>query len=117
MHFFAWLFGRKERPVAAPVPPKREPAVVEEPKPAPAAVVEAPAAPKPPARPPEVENLARWQASGQARAWVEARGGNWDHAAWLGLLDDLQRSSFWPMQPEAIGAVLEEYKRGWFNRK
>jgi hypothetical protein len=122
MHFFAWLFGRKESPVPAPVPPKREPAVAtEKPKPAPAvaapAVVEPPPAPKPPALPPEVENLTRWQASGQARAWVDARRGQWDHAAWLVLLDDLQRSPFWPMKPEAIGAVLEEHKREWVGRK
>ncbi len=65
----------------------------------------------------EVENLARWQASGRPRAWVEARRGNWDHAAWLGLLDDLRRSPFWPMQPDSVGAVLEEYKSEWFQRR
>jgi hypothetical protein len=120
MHFFAWLFGKQERSVAAPAPApqkKQEPAAPGgESKPT-APVAEKPAPPRPPAQPPEVENLARWRASGQARAWVEARRGQWDHAAWLGLLGELQRSSFWPMRPEAIGAVLEEHKREWQQRK
>jgi hypothetical protein len=119
MHFFAWLFGKQERSVAAPAPApqkKQEPAAPGgESKPA-APVAEKPA-PRPAAQPPEVENLARWRASGQARAWVEARRGQWDHAAWLGLLGELQRSSFWPMRPEAIGAVLEEHKREWQQHK
>ena len=28
---------------------------------------------------------------GQARAWVAARQGRWDHAQWLALLDELRR--------------------------
>jgi hypothetical protein len=118
MHFFAWLFGKQERSVAVPpsAPPKQEPVAADrEPKP-PAPGADKPAAPEPAVLPPEVENLTRWKASGQARAWVESRRGQWDHAAWLGLLAELQRSPFWPMQPDAVGAVLEEHKREWLRR-
>ena len=56
-----------------------------------------------------------WQAAG-ARGWVEAHGGEWNHDDWLALLDDLRRSPFWPMDPEAVGLVLEEEKRRWGQR-
>ncbi len=121
MHFFAWLFGRKERPAAPPAPPKPESAIAVQEVP-PAAVPEPPkrepaaSPPRQPALPPEVENLARWKASGQARAWVEAHRGVWNHNDWLALLDELRRSSFWPMQPDAVGAVLEEHKQEWLQR-
>jgi nucleoid DNA-binding protein len=59
----------------------------------------------------ETENLKRWQESGQARAWVEARQGRWDHQQWLSLLEELQHSSFWPMRPAEVGMVLEEARR------
>ena len=75
-----------------------------------------PLCPKQPALPPDVENLARWKTSGQARAWVEARRGKWNHDDWLALLDELKRSPFWPMQPDAVGAVLEEHKHEWLRR-
>jgi hypothetical protein len=60
-------------------------------------------------------NLRRWEWSGQARAWVASRGGRWDHADWLALLDELARSPFWPLDPDAVGEVLEEIKREWTN--
>ena len=66
--------------------------------------------------PPEAENLRRWRESGQARAWVEARRGRWDHDAWLTLLEELKRSPFWPMHPDAVGQVLEETQREWLMR-
>ena len=66
--------------------------------------------------PPEAENLRRWRESGQARSWVQARRGSWGHADWLALLDDLRRSPFWPMDPAAVGLVLEEEKRRWGQR-
>jgi hypothetical protein len=97
--------------VPPPEPPKREPAAVVHDRPVPP-----PAAPKQPALPPAVENLARWKASGQARAWVEARRGKWNHGDWLALLADLGRSPFWPMEPDAIGLVLEEYKQELLRR-
>lgn len=64
----------------------------------------------------EAENLRRWRESGQARAWVESRQGQWGHAEWLALLEDLKRSPFWPMQPAAVGLVLEDEKRQWLQR-
>lgn len=59
----------------------------------------------------EVENLRKWRASGQARAWVATHQGQWNHDDWLGLLEELKRSPFWPMHPDAVGQVLEETKR------
>lgn len=66
---------------------------------------------------PEAENLRRWRESGQPRAWVEARKGQWDHQEWLGLLETLQRSPYWPMRPTSLGQVLEEVKAGLGERK
>jgi hypothetical protein len=60
-------------------------------------------------------NLRRWERSGQARAWVEARGGRWDHADWLALLDDLRQSEFWPLEPAGVGEVLAEIQKEWRN--
>ena len=45
------------------------------------------------------------------RAWVEAHRGQWDHEDWLALLEDLKRSAFWPMEPDAVGQALEDAKR------
>jgi hypothetical protein len=52
-------------------------------------------------------NLHRWLASGGARRWVAARGGRWDHDDWVCLLAELEKSEFWPLDPEAIGKALE----------
>jgi hypothetical protein len=65
---------------------------------------------------PEAENLRRWRESGQPRAWVEARRGQWGHAEWLELLERLRRSVYWPMHPDEVGLVLEELKRDWLHR-
>jgi len=66
--------------------------------------------------PSEADNLKRWRESGQARAWVEAHKGQWGHQEWLALLEELQRSPFWPMHPDQIGIVLEDLKREWLQR-
>jgi hypothetical protein len=58
-------------------------------------------------------NLRRWERSGQARAWVEARQGQWGHDDWLALLEDLRRSEFWPLEPDAVGEVLGEIREEW----
>ena len=67
--------------------------------------------------PPETQNLRRWRESGRPRSWVEARNGHWGHEDWLGLLDTLRRSRFWPMQPEEVGRLLEETKQDWLRRQ
>jgi hypothetical protein len=104
MRFLAWLFGTKEREFGAarPGPRASAPAAVEKP----AATLN----PEGERRPPEADNLRRWQESGQARAWVEAHQGRWDHDDWLALLEELRRSPFWPLQQDAVGRVLEELK-------
>src|SRR5262249_31173221 len=60
-------------------------------------------------------NLRRWERSGQAREWVKARRGQWGHEDWLALLHDLARSAYWPLDPDAVGEVLEEMKPEWAN--
>jgi hypothetical protein len=60
-------------------------------------------------------NLRLWQQSGQPREWVEAREGKWSHDDWLALLESLQHSEYWPLSPEAVGATLEEVRKGWWN--
>jgi hypothetical protein len=60
-------------------------------------------------------NLVRWRGTGQAHTWVEARHGRWGEAEWHGLLDTLRASEFWPIEPDALGWMLEEIKREWIN--
>ncbi len=57
------------------------------------------------------ENLARWVASGTPGSWVAAHQSHWDHADWMALLGELRCSAYWPMVPNAVGAVLESLKR------
>ncbi len=47
---------------------------------------------------------------------MEARRGQWGHAEWLALLDELKRSPYWPLDPDSVGLVLEETKREWLKR-
>jgi hypothetical protein len=54
------------------------------------------------------ENVRRWQDSGAARLWAERFAGRGDHAARLTLLDALQKSEFWPMEPLALEKALQE---------
>ncbi len=98
MRFLTWLFGKKEPAAPAPHEPTADPR------------------PPQPESPSEADNLRRWRESGGPRAWVEARRGQWGHAEWLALLEELKRSPYWPMQPDAIGLALEEAKRAWLSR-
>jgi hypothetical protein len=63
------------------------------------------------------DNLRRWEESGQPRQWVESRCGVWDHRDWLILLANLRHSDYWPMEPDAVGAVLERMKQERANGK
>ncbi len=107
MRILRWLLGKQDQSIAA---------VNEAPPPDNPGKNEVMPAIEPPIPDPEADNLRRWRESGQAWAWVEAQGGRWDHDAWLALLDDLKRSSFWPMHPDAVGLALEEIRREWFKR-
>lgn len=60
------------------------------------------------------EHLRRWR-SGQARAWVEARRGRWDHVQWLALLGQLRRQGWVGLDPYEVGQVLERCKREYHN--
>jgi hypothetical protein len=59
----------------------------------------------------EVENLRRWELSGDPGRWVESRRGMWDHSDWLGLLNELQQSDYWPLPPNEVGALLDQVRR------
>jgi tetratricopeptide (TPR) repeat protein len=59
----------------------------------------------------EEDNLSRWKNSGGPKQWVEKHGYSWAHQDWLNLLEELRRSPYWPMNPDKIGAALEEIKR------
>lgn len=60
-------------------------------------------------------NFLRWQVSGHAQRWVELRHGSWDHAAWLSMLGGLQQTEFWPLEPSAVGRVVEGVRQEWWN--
>jgi len=57
------------------------------------------------------QNLLRWEQSGFPRKWMDDHRGQWNHTDWLNLLESLKRTEFWPMEPDAIGGVLENLKR------
>jgi hypothetical protein len=59
---------------------------------------------------PQAHNLRRWEQSGFPQKWVEDHRGQWNHSDWLALLEELKRTEFWPMEPNAIGNVLEAKK-------
>src|SRR5437764_1147553 len=61
------------------------------------------------------QNLIRWQLSGHARRWVEARHGQWDEHAWHALLEALRQSEFWPLDPAAVARVMDGHQREWWN--
>jgi hypothetical protein len=58
----------------------------------------------------ETQNLARWVNSGEPRRWVDAHQRQWNHNDWLALLVTLRTSNYWPMEPNAIGLVIESLK-------
>jgi hypothetical protein len=60
-------------------------------------------------------NFVRWQTSGHGRRWVAARRGQWDDRAWAGLLDELRRSAYWPLDVGAVERALAELKAEWWN--
>ena len=58
----------------------------------------------------QAQNLLRWEQSGYPREWVEQRHGLWAHSDWEVLLSTLKEGEFWPMEPEAIGILLEKLR-------
>jgi hypothetical protein len=65
----------------------------------------------------EQANLRRWRASGEPRRWVQSQNGQWNHELWLALLEQLRGSAYWPMEHDAIGALLEELKQEEMKRQ
>jgi hypothetical protein len=68
-----------------------------------------------PVAPEVVENLRRWEQSGEPRRWVEAREGKWAPDDWLALLRGLSRSDYWPVDRAAAEAVLSRLTAEWWN--
>src|SRR5206468_5576428 len=60
-------------------------------------------------------NLRRWRDSGLAGRWVAAHQGAWNHHDWLALLTSLELAGYWPIDPAALGQLLEEVRREWLN--
>ena len=60
------------------------------------------------------ESLLRFERE-QARAWVEARGGSWDHGQWLLLLGELRLAGWLDLDPESVGRILERKKVEYRN--
>ncbi len=46
---------------------------------------------------------------------MEEHQGQWNHQDWLALLDRVKQSSYWPLNPAEMGAVLEEVKDAWLK--
>ena len=63
-----------------------------------------------------MDNLQRWRQAA-ALAWVTERQGQWNHAQWLQLLDQLRQSEYWPMEEEQVGRALEEAKQQWLKQR
>ncbi|HVN98020.1 MAG TPA: ankyrin repeat domain-containing protein [Syntrophorhabdaceae bacterium] len=55
-------------------------------------------------------NLQRWQTSGAPKEWVEEHRYLWNHQNWLSLIEALRKSPYWPLDPDKVGAVLEEIR-------
>ena len=52
-------------------------------------------------------NVDRWEQSGEPDRWVECRGGAWGNGDESALLDELRRSSYWPVARDAVVRTLE----------
>src|SRR4051812_24071464 len=61
------------------------------------------------------ERVCRWKKSGEPGLWIESHQGRWGHEDWLSLLNGLQQTDFWPMEPTEVGTALEEEKTEQFN--
>jgi hypothetical protein len=59
----------------------------------------------------EAQNLLRWEESGSPRKWVEEHHHQWNDEDWQALLKALEDADFWPMEPDAVGMVLEGLKK------
>ena len=42
---------------------------------------------------------------------MDHRHGQWTHEDWEALLSTLERSEFWPLEPAAIGILLEKLRK------
>lgn len=65
----------------------------------------------------KLNNLRRWVRSGAARSWVDRHDANWNHADWLSLISELEKSNFWPLPLADVGASLESVRQKYLTEK
>ncbi len=63
------------------------------------------------------QNLQRWKSSGHPSQWVNHHQGQWTHQDWLGLLESLKRSQFWPMDEMAVDQELKLAQQEFFRKQ
>lgn len=62
-------------------------------------------------------NLQRWIQNGGPTQWVTARSGKWKDRDLESLLEDLEKTPFWPLDPDHVCNVLEDTTRQWEHGK
>lgn len=62
------------------------------------------------ARDTEINNLYFWRRSGVPFDWVMRHPGGWNHGDWLGLLEELKKTRYWPMNEAEVGRTLESLR-------
>ena len=55
--------------------------------------------------------LHRWDETDHAADWMAAHRDGWDHAEWLGLLEELRDSEYWPLPLDNLAALLHERRK------
>jgi hypothetical protein len=63
------------------------------------------------------ENLKKLAKSFFLSRWVGEHNGQWNHQDWLSLIAQLEKSEFWPLDPDQVGRLLETNKGSYLERK
>ncbi|MEZ4601227.1 MAG: hypothetical protein R2940_15665 [Syntrophotaleaceae bacterium] len=58
-----------------------------------------------------MDNLKRWQKSGEAEKWVQDHVAGWTHDEWQGLLDSLRQTDYWPMEESDLSEAIESLRK------
>jgi len=58
----------------------------------------------------KAKNLSAWEASGKATQWLFSTIGSWDEKDIKDLVEQLKRSSFWPIDPNLLAARLKQLR-------
>ncbi len=65
----------------------------------------------------EEMNLKKLAKSSVLMNFVKRSDGRWNHEQWLGLLDDLAKKGYKPIDSNQIGLMLEEKKEIYLAKK